>query len=228
MAVSRASDSPYRPAGEGREHASAPEDRTAARPRRTPADGERKQDAERSRRLLLDAAMEEFAAKGFAGARVQEIAARAGVNKQLINYYFENKAGLYEAVRRAWFAYRSEADQAGSPLGDVVVGYLHDALTDPRPLRLMAWHGLAQEGTAAPETAPEREDLSDVEARQSRGEIAHDLDPACLLLALMGAVAFPVVMPEVAERVVGVKVDDPVFEERYGAQLRAIVRHLAR
>src|SRR5205807_7119066 len=67
----------------------------AVRSRRAPAPGERQQDADRSRRLLLAAALEEFAAKGFAGARVQEIAARAGVNKQLINYYFDSKEGLY-------------------------------------------------------------------------------------------------------------------------------------
>lgn len=172
--------------------------------------------------------MEEFAAKGYAGARVQEIAARAGVNKQLINYYFENKAGLYLAVQRAWFAYRSEVDQAGAPLGDVVVGYLHDVLADPRPVRLMAWHGLAGEDGDAPTMTPGREDLSDVEARRSRGEFADDIDPGCLLLALMGAVAFPVVMPELVERVVGLSVDDPAFEERYGAQLRTILSHLER
>ena len=36
----------------------------------------------------------EFSAKGFAGARVSEIAARAGVNQQLIAYYFDGKQGL--------------------------------------------------------------------------------------------------------------------------------------
>lgn len=47
---------------------------------------------------LIAAALTEFAAQGRAGARTERIAARAGVNKQLIHYYFRNKAGLYQAV----------------------------------------------------------------------------------------------------------------------------------
>jgi len=47
---------------------------------------------------LLEAALREFAAAGRAGARTQRIATRAGVNKQLIHYYYRTKAGLYTAV----------------------------------------------------------------------------------------------------------------------------------
>jgi TetR/AcrR family transcriptional regulator len=47
---------------------------------------------------LIRAALEEFAAHGAAGARTERIARRAGVNKQLIHYYFRNKQGLYAAV----------------------------------------------------------------------------------------------------------------------------------
>lgn len=47
---------------------------------------------------LLDAALAEFAAHGQAGARTERIARRAGVNKQLIHYYYRTKAGLYGAV----------------------------------------------------------------------------------------------------------------------------------
>ena len=51
-----------------------------AGPRRSPAAGERQRDAERSRQALLTAALDEFSLKGFAGARVAEIAERAGVS----------------------------------------------------------------------------------------------------------------------------------------------------
>lgn len=47
---------------------------------------------------IADVASREFAEFGFAGARVARIAARAGVNKQLLFYYFRSKAGLYRAV----------------------------------------------------------------------------------------------------------------------------------
>jgi len=58
-------------------------------------------------RKLLTAARREFAQSGLAGARVDEIAARAGVNKQLVYHYFGDKDapispslnGVYEEIR---------------------------------------------------------------------------------------------------------------------------------
>src|SRR5437879_8186848 len=51
-----------------------------------------------TRKKLLTAARREFADSGLAGARVDEIAARAGVNKQLLYHYFGDKDALYLAV----------------------------------------------------------------------------------------------------------------------------------
>ena len=47
---------------------------------------------------ISSAARDEFARRGFAGARVDQIARRAGVNKQLLFYYFHSKRGLFQAV----------------------------------------------------------------------------------------------------------------------------------
>ena len=47
---------------------------------------------------IVAAAREEFAKRGFAGARVNQIARLAGVNKQLLFYYFHSKRGLFQAV----------------------------------------------------------------------------------------------------------------------------------
>src|SRR5438034_3607581 len=44
------------------------------------------------------AAREEFAKRGYAGARVEQIARRAGVNKQLLFYYYHSKRGLFQTV----------------------------------------------------------------------------------------------------------------------------------
>src|SRR5262245_22659147 len=82
---------------------------TGKRARRAPAEGERQRDPERTKARILDAAVIEFSAKGFAGARVSEIAARAGVNQQLIAYYFDGKEGLYRELGRRWRAYEADA-----------------------------------------------------------------------------------------------------------------------
>lgn len=51
-----------------------------------------------TRRTLLAAARAAFAERGLEGARVDDIARRAGVNKQLVYHYFGSKEALYTAV----------------------------------------------------------------------------------------------------------------------------------
>ena len=57
-------------------------------------------DPEATKAKLLAAARREFADKGIAGARVDAIAERAGVNKQLIYYYFGTKEDLFREILR--------------------------------------------------------------------------------------------------------------------------------
>jgi len=47
---------------------------------------------------ILHSAREIFMAKGMEGARMQEIADHAGINKALLHYYFRNKESLFHAV----------------------------------------------------------------------------------------------------------------------------------
>jgi AcrR family transcriptional regulator len=51
-----------------------------------------------TRRDILKAAEESFAAAGFAGATTRQVATRAGVNVATLHYHFGNKEGLYRAV----------------------------------------------------------------------------------------------------------------------------------
>src|SRR3954467_2206529 len=62
------------------------------------ADPRRERNAAATRQRLLDAAEREFAARGFAGARLREIADGASVQPALIHHYFVDKQGLYRAV----------------------------------------------------------------------------------------------------------------------------------
>jgi len=62
------------------------------------ADEVSQRDAERTKAKILIAAAGEFARKGFAGARIDAIAAASGANKRMIYYYFTSKDGLYSAV----------------------------------------------------------------------------------------------------------------------------------
>lgn len=57
------------------------------------------------REAILRAALREFAARGFEGARVDRVARSARVNKALLYYHFGNKAALYEAVLTRWMEF---------------------------------------------------------------------------------------------------------------------------
>jgi TetR/AcrR family transcriptional regulator len=71
---------------------------------------------------ILAAAAVEFAARGFAGARVDQIARRARVNKAMLYYHFRSKQGLYRALLRDTFTQAGERLQtiaaSGAPPAD--------------------------------------------------------------------------------------------------------------
>jgi len=194
------------------------------RPRRSPAPEERQADAERSRKLLLSAALDVFSAKGLAGARVQEIADLAGVNKQLINYYFGGKDGLYRELRRTWRDEKAAHADNDLGLADQVAALLRYTLADPRQARLTVWSGLINCGPPEEFPADERFRLAE---RQETGELAAGLDPEVLRFVLLAAAILPVILPDIARQVIGHDPADPEFETRYAAGIRAIIERLA-
>jgi AcrR family transcriptional regulator len=99
-----------------------------------------------TRRALLDAAVEEFGAHGFAGARVGRIAERAAVNVERLYAYFGSKAGIFEAVLTDQLVgLLSSTDvrgQGSAAIGDFVVRFARAVDAAPTIARLAAWEGL--------------------------------------------------------------------------------------
>lgn len=71
-----------------------------------------------SRQRILDTARGVFAEKGFDGARVDEIALRAGVNKALIYYYFKSKDELLKEILRTFLEERRTSRPKSIQKGD--------------------------------------------------------------------------------------------------------------
>jgi len=104
-----------------------------------------KHDAADKQQRILQAARAEFAEKGFDGARVDSIAARARANKQLIYYYFTNKDVLFTQVLEA--AYRDIREQEaaleleGLPANQAILKLVeftwHYYLKNPEFIRLL-------------------------------------------------------------------------------------------
>ncbi|WP_063760854.1 TetR/AcrR family transcriptional regulator [Streptomyces aureocirculatus] len=202
---------------------------TQRSPRRSPAPHERQRDPERTKARILDAAMVEASAKGFAGARVSEIARRAGVNQQLISYYFGGKQGLFEQLGHRWRAHEAEAIPADTPLDEMIKRYVR-AAADPRlGGRLLAWAGLADTGEDGPEArernASLRQEVERLQERQRGGELDERLDAAALLLIMMSAANALAVYPQLARGLFQADPTSPEVVERYAAQLAHLIQH---
>jgi TetR/AcrR family transcriptional regulator, regulator of cefoperazone and chloramphenicol sensitivity len=89
--------------------------------RRSPEGGYARGDETRQR--IIEAAIELFGEFGFEGASTREIAARAGVNAPALQYYFENKEGVYRACVEAladdtWKSFAPAVEAAQAALRD--------------------------------------------------------------------------------------------------------------
>ena len=96
-------------------------------------------DPEWTKAQLLEAARREFSDKGLSGARVNDIATRARVNKQLLYYYFGDKEQLYaEVLQRAYEEIRARENEldlaalAPAAAMERFIGFTFDYLTDNR------------------------------------------------------------------------------------------------
>ena len=194
----------------------------------------RERNAGRSRERILDAALEEFAANGFAGARVEAIAQRAGLNRQLISHHFGGKRALYRAVM-AQRRLRGGGELLGSAeeAPDAVVAFFDRARLDPDWGRVLLWEALeepdADSGVAGRDERRARyeERIAWVSDEQRAGRLPAGLDPAMLFLSLLGAALYPVLLPDVCEIMTGCRADDERFAAAYRSHLRSLIGQLA-
>ncbi|MGH7399701.1 MAG: TetR/AcrR family transcriptional regulator [Candidatus Rokuibacteriota bacterium] len=176
-------------------------------------------DPQRTRDRILAAALAEFSAEGFAGARVARIARRARVNKRMLYHYFGNKEDLFREIfdrklreRAGWIT------EAPIGLGASLRYWFAMACEDSDWIRLAQWEALGfGEGPVIREEerrASLRRALDDLRDRQRRGFLPADLDAGHLLLAILGLITYPLVFPQVTRMVTGRGPSDPGFRKQ--------------
>jgi AcrR family transcriptional regulator len=187
---------------------------------------------------ILDAAEQEFAARGFAGARLREIARGAGIQPALIHHYFTDKRGLYEAVvRRAvdqmssasWRVLSSESDLEGLVRGfiDVMVDF---SAAHQKLLAIMRSELLAGDGelvaVVRDRTMPILEAIVAITNKlQDAGELRADVDARELVRAGLSLVLYPVVDAPVLEALLP-DTDGPTSEDDALARRKRIITTL--
>lgn len=194
--------------------------RSASKDKKTAA-----RNPEQSRQRILDAALSEFAAKGFAGARVDVIVKRARINKRMLYHYFGDKEGLFREVLRRKITERSAwlASAPEDPV-ELLPHWFQLACRDREWVRLLEWEAL-QWGEKKVIDEERRQAsigraIDRLRGQQRRGVVARQYDPGQLLLAMMSLTAYPLAFPQLARLVTGLSVSDPEFQTRREKFLR--------
>ncbi len=187
---------------------------------------------------LLDAAEHEFAARGFTGVRLRDIADAASVQPALIHHYFGDKQGLYRAVldrallptsTESWTLLGRDLDLEGL-IGGFVDMLLRFHAAHTNLLSMLRHEAMAGSDVMSElmreRTLPVIDALRAVIVEiQARGGIRADLAPEEIILAGMSMVAYPflesrmlhVVMPSV------VVSDDAALAQRKRAILAILL-----
>ncbi len=144
---------------------------------------------------ILDAALEAFAAYGFRGARIDPIAAAAGLSKPNLLYYFRTKEELYTAVLRRtldmWLEPLRELDAESDPkvaLTAYITRKLAYSRSHPTASRLFAMEMLQGAPHLSPALTSTLLELVEVKSRTIDGWIRagrlRPVDPKHLIFAI--------------------------------------------
>ena len=145
-------------------------------------------DVERTKQLLLDAATEEFSAYGMAGARIDRIAASAGVNKERIYQYFGKKSEFFGIVLERQLAAVMEVVQITGTGVEAIARYAGDVfdyqVAHPQLARLTFWEGLECDRPTAEEKRRAASDSKVALVRAALPQIT-EADARDLLLTIL-------------------------------------------
>jgi TetR/AcrR family transcriptional regulator len=193
--------------------------------RLAPASAAVSRNPDRTRERILAAALQEFSANGFAGARVDVIARRARINKRMLYHYFRHKDGLFRAVLRRKIAERQAWAEASSGEPEETLPFWFKAACDDADwVRLLEWEAL-QGNSEKPVDEKERcaaveSSLARIRRRQARGQLASEFDPRHIMLAFRSLTMFPVAFPQLTRLIMGCPVTDPKFQKERAEFLR--------
>lgn len=179
----------------------------------------------RTRGRILSAALEEFAAHGFAGARVDVIAQRAAINKRMLYHYFGGKEELFRAVLRRKIAERQGlAESLSGDPAETLPFWFEAACKDVDWVRMLEWEAL-QGDARKPIDEKERRaatarGMKRIRQRQARGLISGEFDPRHVMLTMRSLTMFPVAFPQLTRLIMGRSAFDPKFQKDRAAFLK--------
>jgi AcrR family transcriptional regulator len=145
----------------------------------------RPRDAQATKELLLEAATDEFAEHGLAGARIDRIAERSGANKRLLYVYFGDKDALFDAVLTRQVAqYVDAVPLNAEDLAGYAAARFDYMLANPRMFRLTSWRAFERAEPTEQERRGYKAKIDAIAKAQREGKV-YDGIPALDLLAIV-------------------------------------------
>lgn len=187
----------------------------------------RPRNAAATKALLLNAATEEFAEYGLAGARIDRIAERAGVNKRLLYVYFGDKNQLFDAVVQE----QTDAVLKAAPMDDgdlcaFATARFDFVLANPEARRIAAWRVFEQTEPTEAERRAYRTRIEAVEKAQAAGKIRTDISATDLFAFVLRITESWLSAPPALQATSGKNPLSPQRLQEHRAALRTAVRSL--
>ncbi|WP_405489649.1 TetR family transcriptional regulator [Nocardia sp. NBC_00511] len=185
-------------------------------------------DPEATKARIFDAATDEFARYGIAGARVDRIARNAKANKQLIYAYFGDKEQLFRQVLdKTMLQVAASVTTDIEDLDEWIDQHIDYHREHPELLRLLMWEALelGPENASASEMRCGRyqEKRDKVEIAQGKGLMRGDMPSGQVLMLLMGMINYPLAVPQVTQFTLGPDLDPEVQRAWTKDAIRRIV-----
>jgi TetR/AcrR family transcriptional regulator len=189
-------------------------------------------DAARTRQRILDAARQEFAAHGQAGARVEGIARRAKLQKQLIYHYFASKDALFDEVLKAIMVEREAWTIPEQAPETMFRARFALAVADPVWLRFILWEAAAFAEDRrivwrARRQAALGRQRDAIAAQQRRGALAGGFKPEMLQLAMYALANYPLAFAQITKLVTGAHPQSDSFQREWNVFLDQLGAALA-
>jgi TetR/AcrR family transcriptional regulator len=199
-----------------------------------PASSRKTRTGEANAERILDAALDVFAAYGFRGARIDQIAAAAGLSKPNLLYYFRTKQALYTAVLartlEMWLEPLRELDSRSDPkaaLTAYIARKLEYSRTHPAASRLFAMEMLQGAPHLSPALTTTLLDLVESKSRTIEGWIREGrlraVDPKHLIFAIWATTQHYADFAAQIRALTGTGIEDEKFYEAAGAALSRIL-----
>jgi TetR/AcrR family transcriptional regulator len=190
-------------------------------------------DAVRTRGKIVEAAKQEFSARGFAGARIEGVARRAKLSKQLLYHYFASKEALFDEILEQIIHERETLTISDERPETLFRRRFDTALDQNVWLRFLTWEAAEYPEKKRIKRQERRQatllrQRNMIIAKQRQGVLPKDLEAQMLQLAIYALATYPLAFAQITRMVTGKHPSEKAFQDDWRSFLDKVGGRLTR